>query len=93
MTELLNFELHNSRKLSSSNICGFYFNFIAYECFLQLNFLDIDVLCKTIFEESIDPNNLSMAGSTTHIPSEAATRGILRPTTLLQKDSNTGFFL
>ena len=68
-----NFELHNSLKLSFTNIRGLRSNFVDCESFLQSNSPDIFALCETNFDDSIDSGNFSVRGC---LP-------------LIQKDSNT----
>ena len=42
-----NFEPHNSRKLSFTNIRGFRSHFVECESFLESNSLDIFAVCET----------------------------------------------
>ena len=68
-----NFELHNSLKLSFTNIQGLHSNFVDCESFLESNSPDILVLCETNLNDSIDCGNFSVRG---YLP-------------LIQKDSST----
>ena len=68
-----NFELHNSLKLSFTNIRGLCSNFVDCESFLESNFPDILALCETNLDDSIDSGNFSVRGC---LP-------------LIQKDSST----
>ena len=68
-----NFELHNSLKLSFTNIRGLRSNFVDCECFLESNSPDILALCKTNLDDSIDSGNFSVRG---YLP-------------LIRKDSST----
>ena len=70
-----NFELHNSLKLSFTNIRGLRSNFVDCESFLELKSPDILALCETNLDDSIDSGNFSVTGylplirkdSTTHM--------------------------
>ena len=55
-----NFELHNSLKLSFTNIQGLHLNFVDCESFLESNSPDILVLCETNLNDSIDCGNFSV---------------------------------
>ena len=55
-----NFELHNSLKLSFTNIWDLRSNFFHCESFLESNTPDILALCETNLDESIDSDNFSM---------------------------------
>ena len=68
-----NFELHNSLKLSFTNIRGLRSNFVDCESFLESNSPDILALCETNLDDSIHSGNFSV-------------RGYLL---LIQKDSST----
>ena len=68
-----NFELHNSLKLSFTNIWGLRSNFVDCECFLESIFPDILALCQTNLNDSIDSRNFFMRG---YLP-------------LIRKDSST----
>ena len=68
-----NFELHNSLKLSFTNIRGLRLNFVDCESFLESNSPDILALCETNLNDSIDFGDFSMRG---YLP-------------LIQKDSGT----
>ena len=57
-----NFELHNSLKLSFTNIWGLCSNFLDCESFLESNSPDILALCETNLGESIDSGNFSVRG-------------------------------
>ena len=67
------FELHNSLKLSFTNIPGLRSNFVDCEYCLKSNSPDILALCKTNLDDSIDSGNFSMRG---YLP-------------LIRKDSST----
>ena len=70
-----NFEMHNSLKLSFTNIRSIHLNFVDCEFFLESNSPDIFALCETNLDESIDCGNFSVRGylpliqknSSTHI--------------------------
>ena len=68
-----NFELHNSLKLSFTNIRGLRSNFVDCESFLESNSPDILALCETNLDDSIDSGHFSVRG---YLP-------------LIWKDSNT----
>ena len=68
-----NFELHNSLKLSFTNIRGLRSNFVDCESFLESNSLDILALCETNLDDSFDSGNFSV---TSYLP-------------LIRKDSST----
>ena len=68
-----NFELHNSLKLSFTNIRGLHSNFVDYESLLESNSPDILALCETNLDDSIDSGNFSVKG---YLP-------------LIRKDSST----
>ena len=55
-----NFELHNSLKLSFTNIQGLRSNFVYCESFLKSNSPDIFVLFETNLDYSIDSGNFSV---------------------------------
>ena len=57
-----NFELHNSLKLSFTNIRGLRLNFVDCESFLESNSPDILALCETNLDDSIDSGNFSVRG-------------------------------
>ena len=57
-----NFQLHNSLKLSFTNIQGLHSNFAQCEPFLESNSPDILALCETILDDSIDSSNFSVQG-------------------------------
>ena len=69
------FELHNSLKLSFTNIQGLCSNFLDCESFLESSSPDILALCETNLDDPIDSGNFSMRGflplirkdSSTHI--------------------------
>ena len=71
--KLDNFELHNSLKLSFTNIRGLRSNFVDCKSFLESNSPDILALCETNLDDSIDSGNLSVRG---YLP-------------LIRKDSST----
>ena len=55
-----NFELHNSLKLSFTNIRDHHSNFVDCESFLESNSPDILALCETNLDDSIDSGNSSV---------------------------------
>ena len=57
-----NFESDNSLKLSFTNIQGLRSNFVECESFLESNYPDILVLCKTNLNDSIDFVSFSVTG-------------------------------
>ena len=57
-----NFELHNSLKLSFTNIQGLCLNFVNCKSFLQSNSADILALCETNLDGSVDSGNFSVRG-------------------------------
>ena len=65
--------MHNSLKISFTNIRGLRSNFVDYESFLESNSPDILALCETNVDDSIDSGNFSV---TSYLPS-------------IQKDSST----
>ena len=67
------FELHNSLKLSFTNIRGLHLNFVDCKSFLESNSPDILALCETNLDDSIDSGNFSVRG---YLP-------------LIRKDSST----
>ena len=56
------FELHNSLKLSFTNIRGLHLNFVDCKSFLESNSPDILALCETNLDDSIDSGNFSVRG-------------------------------
>ena len=68
-----NFKLHNSIKLSFTNIQGFHSNFVDCESFPASNSPDILALCGTNLDDSIDSGDFSVRS---YLP-------------LIQKDSST----
>ena len=68
-----NFELHDSLKLSFTNIRGLRSNFVDCESFLESNSPDILALCETNLDDSVDSGNFSVRG---YLP-------------LIRKDSST----
>ena len=68
-----NFESHNSRKLSFTNIRGLHSNCVDCESFLQSNSPEILALNETNLDDSIDSGNFPVRG---YLP-------------LIQKDSST----
>ena len=54
------FELHNSLKLSFTNIRGLHSNFVDCEFFLESNSPDILPLCEANLDDSIDSGNFSV---------------------------------
>ena len=67
------FELHNSLKLSFTNIRGLRSSFVDCKSFLELNSPDILALCEINLDDSIDYGNFSVRG---YLP-------------LIRKDSST----
>ena len=57
-----NFELHNSLKLSFTNIWDLHLNFVDGESFFESNSPDILALCETNLDDSIDSGNFSVRG-------------------------------
>ena len=57
-----NFKLHDSLKLSLTNIWGLRLNFVGCESFLESNSPDIRALCETNLDNSIDSVNFSVSG-------------------------------
>ena len=57
-----NFELHNTLKLSFTNIWGLCSNFVECESFLESNYPVILALCETNLDESIDSGSSSVRG-------------------------------
>ena len=57
-----NFEMHNSLKLSFTNIRSIHLNFVDCEFFLESNSPDIFALCETNLDDSIDSGNFSVRG-------------------------------
>ena len=57
-----NFELHNSLKLSFTNIWGLRLNFVDCESFLESNSPDVFALCETNLDGSIDSGNFTVKG-------------------------------
>ena len=55
-----NFESHNSRNLSFTNIEDLHSNFVDCDCFLESNSPDIPALCETHLADSIDSGNFSV---------------------------------
>ena len=60
-----NFELHNSLKLSFTNIQGLRLNFVDCESFLESNSPDFLALCETNLDDSIDSDSFSVRS---HLP-------------------------
>ena len=58
-----NSELHNSPKLSFTNIRQIHSNFVDCESFLESNSPDILALCETNLDDSIDSGNFSVRGN------------------------------
>ena len=56
-----NFESHNSRKCSFTNIWGFCSNFVACQSFLNQTLLTF-LLCETNLDDSTDSGNFSVRG-------------------------------
>ena len=57
-----NFELHNSLKLTFTNIRGLLSNFVDFESFLESNSPDTFAPCETSLDDSIDSGNFSVRG-------------------------------
>ena len=57
-----NFELHNSLKLSFTNIRDLSLNFVDCESFLESNSADLLALCETNLDDSINSGNFSVRG-------------------------------
>ena len=57
-----NFELHNSLKLSVTNIRGLRSNIVDCESFFELNCSDILALCETNLDDSMESGNFSLRG-------------------------------
>ena len=68
-----NFELHNSLKLSFTNIRGLRSNFVDCESFLESNSPDILALCETNLDDSIDSGNFSVRGYLSLIRKDSST--------------------
>ena len=68
-----NFELHNSLKLSFTNIRGLRSNFVDCESFLESNSPDILALCETNLNDSIDSGNFSVKGYVLLIRKDSST--------------------
>ena len=58
----VNFESHNSLKLSSANILGLRSNFVDCNSFPESNSPGILALCETNLDDSIDSGNFSVRG-------------------------------
>ena len=56
------FEMHNSLKLSFTNIWGLRSNFVDCQSYLESNSPDIIALWETDLDDSIDSGNFSMRG-------------------------------
>ena len=68
-----NFELHNSLKLSFTNIRGLRSNFVDCESFLESNSPDICALCETNLDDSNDSGNFSVRGCLPLIRKDSST--------------------
>ena len=68
-----NFELHNSLKLSFTNIRGFRSNFVDCESFLGSNSSDILALCEKNLDDSIYSGNFSVRGYLSLIREDSST--------------------
>ena len=55
-----NFELHNSLKLSFTNIWGLHSNFVDCDSFFESNSPDILALCETSLDDPNDSGNFSV---------------------------------
>ena len=58
----MNFESHNSLKLSFTNIQGLHSNFVDCKSFLESNSPNILALCETNLDDSIDSGDFSVRG-------------------------------
>ena len=67
------FELHNSLKLSFTNIQGLHVNFVDCKSFLELNSPDILALCETNLNDSVDSGNFSVRGYLPLIQNDSST--------------------
>ena len=65
--------MHNSLKLSFTNIQGLHSNFVDCESFLESNSPDILALCETNLDDSIDSGNFSVRGYLPLIPKGSGT--------------------
>ena len=54
--------MHNSLKLSFTDIQGLCLNFVDWKSFLESNSTDIAALCETNLDDSIDSGNFSVWG-------------------------------
>ena len=68
-----NFKLHNSLKLSFTNIWGLRSNFVHCETFLEWNSPDILALCETNLDDSIDSGNFYVTGYLSLIQKDSST--------------------
>ena len=68
-----NFELHNSLKLSFTNIWGICSDFVGCKTFLESNPPEIFALCETNLDDSIDSGNLSVKGNLSVIQKDSST--------------------
>ena len=68
-----NFELHNSLKLSFTNIQGFHSNFVDCESLLEPNSPGILALCERSLADSIDSGNFSVKGYLPSIRKDSST--------------------
>ena len=68
-----NFELHNSLKLSFTNIWGICSDFVDCKTFLESNPSEIFALCETNLDDSIDSGNLSVKGNLSVIQKDSST--------------------
>ena len=68
-----NFELHNSLKLSFTNLRGICSNFVDCKTFLESNPPEIFPLCETNLDDSIDSGNLSVKGNLSVIQKDSST--------------------
>ena len=57
-----NFKLHDSLKVSFTNIRGLCSNFVDCESFLETNSPDILASCETNLDDSVDSGNFSVRG-------------------------------
>ena len=68
-----NVELHNSLKLSFTNIQGLHSNFIDCESFLESNSPEILALCESNLDDPIDSGNFSVRGCLPVIRKDSST--------------------
>ena len=74
--KLYHFQLHNSLKLSFTNIRGLRSNFVDCESFVESNSLDILALREKNMDDSIDSGNFSVRGYLPLIRKDSSTHGL-----------------